>query len=417
MSYNGSGTFQINSSGQPVITGTVISSTAFNALTADLATGLSTAITKDGQTTTTARITFAQGVSSTLVTDATSATTGSIITAGGISTQKALWVGTTTTLVGTATTAAITASGTVTINAATALAINGATPSLTMTDTTWAAGSYFQPGVNSGGTGAGNYFLYNVPTGKSHSWAVNNASKMILDSSGNVGIGTSPGIRLDVLEPTLSQTAKFRSNSASGPYINLNASGTDYVYLGCAKGINGGALADGMFTTATAANLIFGINGSEKARFDTSGNLLVGTTDSTYRSGSSGFVKAVGFITKDGGSKALGVSNAVSNILSIGSYLAPACFLLTWKNTTSLGGSNAQWGSMLVTIVGGTSAFTLGTKATCEYASYRGDPSVTFNITSSGGTSYLTAYCNNASCSSTLTYGITQFYGNDVVLL
>ena len=65
MSYNGSGTFQINSSGQPVVTGTVISSTAFNALTADLATGLSTAITKDGQTTTTALIPFAAGMSST----------------------------------------------------------------------------------------------------------------------------------------------------------------------------------------------------------------------------------------------------------------------------------------------------------------------------------------------------------------
>jgi len=61
VSYNGSGTFQINTTGQPVVTGTVISSTAFNALTADLATGLSTAITKDGQTTTTARIIFAQG--------------------------------------------------------------------------------------------------------------------------------------------------------------------------------------------------------------------------------------------------------------------------------------------------------------------------------------------------------------------
>ncbi len=63
MSYNGSGTFVINTSGQPVVTGTVISSTAFNALTADLGTGLSTAITKDGQTTTTAKIPFAQGIS------------------------------------------------------------------------------------------------------------------------------------------------------------------------------------------------------------------------------------------------------------------------------------------------------------------------------------------------------------------
>jgi hypothetical protein len=56
MSYNGSGTFLINTAGQPVVSGTVISSTAFNALTADLATGLSTAITKDGQTTVTANI-------------------------------------------------------------------------------------------------------------------------------------------------------------------------------------------------------------------------------------------------------------------------------------------------------------------------------------------------------------------------
>jgi hypothetical protein len=56
MAFNGSGTFLINTAGQPVVAGTVISSTAFNALTADLATGLSTAITKDGQTTVTANI-------------------------------------------------------------------------------------------------------------------------------------------------------------------------------------------------------------------------------------------------------------------------------------------------------------------------------------------------------------------------
>lgn len=61
MSYNGLGGFSINSAGQPVISGTVITSTAFNLLTADLATGLSTAICKDGQTTTTQLIPFALG--------------------------------------------------------------------------------------------------------------------------------------------------------------------------------------------------------------------------------------------------------------------------------------------------------------------------------------------------------------------
>ena len=101
MSYNGSGTFVINTSGQPVVAGTVISSTAFNALTADLATGLSTAITKDGQTTATARIPFAQGISSTLTTDSSSVSTGSIITAGGAGIAKNLYVGANTNIAGT----------------------------------------------------------------------------------------------------------------------------------------------------------------------------------------------------------------------------------------------------------------------------------------------------------------------------
>jgi len=100
MSYNGSGTFNINTTGQPVVAGTVISSSAFNSLTNDLATGLTTAITKDGQTTTTARITFAQGFTSSLTTDSSSTTTGSIITAGGVGIAKALFVGTTANVAG-----------------------------------------------------------------------------------------------------------------------------------------------------------------------------------------------------------------------------------------------------------------------------------------------------------------------------
>ncbi len=59
MSFNGSGVFNINTAGQPVVSGTVISATAFNALTADLATGLSTCLTKDGQTNPTANIPMA----------------------------------------------------------------------------------------------------------------------------------------------------------------------------------------------------------------------------------------------------------------------------------------------------------------------------------------------------------------------
>jgi hypothetical protein len=56
MSYNGTGTFLINTAGQPVVASTVISATTFNLLTADLANGLTNVITKDGQTTVTANI-------------------------------------------------------------------------------------------------------------------------------------------------------------------------------------------------------------------------------------------------------------------------------------------------------------------------------------------------------------------------
>lgn len=56
MPYNGSGTFTLYSPGNPVVTGTTISSTWANSTLTDLATGLSTALTKDGQTTPTANI-------------------------------------------------------------------------------------------------------------------------------------------------------------------------------------------------------------------------------------------------------------------------------------------------------------------------------------------------------------------------
>lgn len=49
MSLNGSGVFNVNTSGQPVQDGTLITAAVFNAYTADVATALSTALYKDGQ--------------------------------------------------------------------------------------------------------------------------------------------------------------------------------------------------------------------------------------------------------------------------------------------------------------------------------------------------------------------------------
>ena len=49
MSLNGSGVFNVNSAGQPVVAGTLITAAAFNAYTADVAAALSTALHSDGQ--------------------------------------------------------------------------------------------------------------------------------------------------------------------------------------------------------------------------------------------------------------------------------------------------------------------------------------------------------------------------------
>jgi len=55
------GVFSINTTGQPVVAGTVISDSVFNAFTADIATGLSTCMLKDGTQIATAGIPFFAG--------------------------------------------------------------------------------------------------------------------------------------------------------------------------------------------------------------------------------------------------------------------------------------------------------------------------------------------------------------------
>ena len=91
MSFNGSGVFQINSFGQPVVAGTLIEASVFNLFTEDVAGGLSNTITRDGQSATTVRIPFAFGINSSLVDDSINVNSGSIISQGGLGVAKSIW--------------------------------------------------------------------------------------------------------------------------------------------------------------------------------------------------------------------------------------------------------------------------------------------------------------------------------------
>ena len=92
---------------------------------------------------------------------------------------------------GTSTMAAINASGNINVNSsnivltaatgaisavgALTLAPASANPQIFLTDATKGS-AYLQGGVNTGGTGAGDYWIFNVPTSRGLSWAVNNVS-------------------------------------------------------------------------------------------------------------------------------------------------------------------------------------------------------------------------------------------------
>lgn len=73
MPYNGSGSYTLPvNSFNPAVAATTINPTDWNSTGDDLETALSTAICKDGQTTTTARIPFASGISTDSITEVTS---------------------------------------------------------------------------------------------------------------------------------------------------------------------------------------------------------------------------------------------------------------------------------------------------------------------------------------------------------
>lgn len=293
MSFNGSGTFVINSSGQPVVTGTTISSTVFNALTADLATGLTNTICKDGQSTTTATIPFATAVTMASTLSVTGHVTLEGVTSAGATGTGNLVFSASPTLTGTLTAAAANFSGAIT--GATTLVITGnvgfgATPGsydanyrvlemegggTVFSRTGSVPQSYLNSNVLGGGAnpkyansnsaaqiivdGFARGITFNTAASGTAGNAITFRTDMSIGSTGAVFINSltaSRGVLTDASKNLISADAPVTNSLAAD--VNLNNTGTYFDGPSCANGTTGTWFASGTVTltdTAGAGNI------------------------------------------------------------------------------------------------------------------------------------------------------------------
>jgi hypothetical protein len=138
---------------------------------------------------------------------------------------------------------------------------------------------------------SGLHAWYTAPSGTAGN-AISFSQVMTLDASGNLGIGvTSPSVRLDVngsmrigFSASGQSITAFNGDQTNQQQIFMKMVGTDgQLFVTRAAGI--------------AANLLFGTEGSERARIDSSGNFLVGLTSATgvAKLQVSGAIRTTGF--------------------------------------------------------------------------------------------------------------------------
>jgi hypothetical protein len=134
------------------------------------------------------------------------------------------------------------------------------------------------------------------------------ADRLLINASGNVGIGTStPSVLLHLAKASAANQLWLQSTTGTNAaYMNfINSGGNNYFGVDNSSGTGlfatGGAAYGFSMVTESAYPLLFGTNNTERMRITSGGNLLVGTTtDSGYKLSVSGTIYASGDITSGG---------------------------------------------------------------------------------------------------------------------
>ena len=170
--------------------------------------------------------------------------------------------------------------------------------------------------VPTGDTNTGLFF----PAADTLAATTQGAERLRVDSSGNVGIGTSTSlVRLTVDSGSVAQYGKFNSTAANGGYLTIESSGTVHGDIGtAAQVVGGGSATDFGINARGSRNLILGTNNTERLRIDSSGRVGIGTTTptSTYRvsvkGDASSIIGATEYDTGNGDKVAVGFVTATS---------------------------------------------------------------------------------------------------------
>jgi hypothetical protein len=123
-------------------------------------------------------------------------------------------------------------------------------------------GSASTPAVQGTDTNTGIFF----PAADTIAFGEGGSEAMRIDSSGNVGIGTS--------SPSAYGLTVSKASGAAGMQIASGANNSEYVMSG----------TDLYVSNNVAGTIQFYMNSAERARIDSSGNLLVGTTSTLFAS-------------------------------------------------------------------------------------------------------------------------------------